>query len=262
MRDSIAVRWMLGVMLALASLGASAQGQSSRVATRPDVTVTVYWEASEGAKATVLLFPGGAGGFGKLADGKPSSQNFLVRSMAYFLANGFNVAIFGKPSDTGDLDYPDRVSDKHMADIRAVLDFVKQKSPAPIWMVGTSRGTVSTTAAAIRIPDPAIAGLVLTSSIVSYNKVGAVPRQDLSAIKLPVLLVHHSRDACRICDPSQVPGILNGLKNAAAKKLVMIDSGASPTGDACEALHWHGFIGAEKEAVDTIAGWIRQQSPQ
>ena len=261
MRDSIVIRWVLGLALALASLGACAQGPAFKVATRPDITTTVFWEAHEGAKATVLLFPGGGGGFGKLEGGKPSSQNFLVRSMQYFLANGFNVAIFGKPSDTDDLDYPDRVSDRHMADVRAVLDFVKQQSPAPIWIIGTSRGSVSATAAAIRIQDPGIAGLVLTSSVVSYKKVGAVPRQDLAAIKLPVLVVHNSRDACWVCNPSEVPAILRGLKNAAAKKEVMVDGGANPTGDACGALHWHGFIGMEKETVDIIASWIKQESP-
>lgn len=260
-RDSIAIRWTLGLALALSTLSASAQGQAFKVATRPDVKTGVFWEAREGAKATVLLFPGGGGGFGKVEDGKPSSQNFLVRSMQYFLANGFNVAIFGKPSDTDDLDYPDRVSDKHMADVRAVLDFVKQQSPAPIWIVGTSRGSVSATAAAIRIQDPRIAGLVLTSSVVSYKKVGAVPRQDLAAIKLPVLVVHNSKDACSVCNPAEVPGILSGLKNAAVKKLVMVDGGANPSGDECGALHWHGFIGAEKETVDTIGGWIRQENP-
>jgi pimeloyl-ACP methyl ester carboxylesterase len=259
-RDSIFIRWILAAALASASLGACAQGQAFKVATRPDIKTGVFWEAREGATATVLLFPGGGGGFGKLEDGKPSSPNFLVRSMQYFLANGFNVAIFGKPSDTDDLDYPDRVSDKHMADVRAVLGFVKQQSPAPIWIVGTSRGSVSATAAVIRIQDPRIAGLVLTSSVVSYKKVGAVPRQDLAAIKLPVLVVHNSRDACPVCSPHEVPGILGGLKNAAAKKLVMVDAGANPTGDECGALHWHGFIGAEKETVDIIGGWIRATS--
>ena len=44
---------------------------------------------------TVLLFPGGGGVFGKVEDGRATSNNFLVRSMSYFSANEFNVAIFG-----------------------------------------------------------------------------------------------------------------------------------------------------------------------
>lgn len=245
------------ILALLFCVAAGAQAQSLKIETRPGVQTGVYWEAREGATATVLLFPGAGGGFGKIEDGRPSSKNFLVRSVPYFLAQGFNVAIFGKPSDTDDLDYPDRIGDKHMTDVRAVIDFVKQKSAAPLWLVGTSRGSVSAAAAAIRFQDT-LAGLVLTSSVVSYKKVGAVPTQNLAAITVPVLVVHHSRDACAICAPHEVPGILKGLTRASDKKLIMIDAGANPSGDECGALHWHGYIGAEKETVDAIGGWIRQ----
>jgi pimeloyl-ACP methyl ester carboxylesterase len=147
----------------------------------------------EGAKATVFLFPGGAGGFGKFEDGKATGGNFLVRSAPYFIANGFNVAIFGRPNDM-ELGWAERTEPSHMTDVRAVLDFVKQKSTAPIWIVGTSRGTISAAASVIHIQDPAIAGLVLTSSVVKYDTPGTVPRQNLSAIKVPVLVYHHAKD--------------------------------------------------------------------
>lgn len=247
--------------LGLACLTASAEGQLYRVASRPAVTTAVYWEAREGAKATVLLFPGGGGGFGKIENGKPSSNNFLVRSMAYFLANGFNVAIFGRSGHGEALEYADRISEQHMADVRAVLEFAKTQASVPVWLVGTSTGTISATATAIKVHDPAIAGLVLTSSIVNFQKTGAVPTQDLAAITLPVLVLHHAKDACALCRPTDVPYILRGLKNARIKKEIMVDGGANPTGEVCDALHWHGFIGMEKEAVDLIGDWIRQTAP-
>ena len=98
---------------------------------------------------------------------------------------------------------------------------------------------------------------MLTSSIVSYATPGAVPRQDLKAIQMPVLVYHHAKDACKLCQPHEVEWILKGLSNASVKKLMMVDGGADPSGDACDARHWHGFIGMEREAVDQIAGWIR-----
>ena len=101
-----------------------------------------------------------------------------------------------------------------------------------------------------------IAGLVLTSSVVSYKKPGAVPKQELADIKIPVLVLHHAKDACSLCMPHEVPSILRGLKNASIKKEIMVSGGENPTGDACAALHWHGFIGMEQEAVDTIGRWI------
>lgn len=258
---SMTTRWLTALLLGALSFGAAAEGTLRKIPTRPDVRTTLFWEATDNPKATVLLFPGGDGGFGKVVDGRATGGNFLVRSAHHFRANGFNVAIFGRPSDTPDLDYPVRISEPHIADIRAVLDHLRKLSPAPVWLVGTSRGTISATAAAINLKDAGIAGIVLTSSVVSYSKVGAVPRQDLAAVTVPVLVLHHAKDACRVTLPHEVPFILRGLTNAPVKKVVIVDGGADPVGDPCEAMHWHGFIGMEEEAVNIIGNWIRNPAP-
>ena len=114
-----------------------------------------------------------------------------------------------------------------MTDVRKVLEFVKRKADVPVWMVGTSRGTVSVTAAAINMPD-AMAGVVPTSSVVSYKKPGAVPKQDLAAVTVPVLVFHHSKDACIHCRPDEVPAAFKGFRNAPVKKLIFVDGGGKP----------------------------------
>ncbi|MBV8604062.1 MAG: alpha/beta hydrolase, partial [Pelomonas sp.] len=173
-------------------------GELVNVPTRDGVTVDVFWQSTPGATATLLLFPGGGGGFGQVVDGKPTSENFLVRTEAGFAAHGFNIAIFGLPTDLRDLNYGARITDAHMRDIAQVVAFIKTRSDVPLWLVGTSRGTVSATAGAIRLKDAkdGIAGLVLTSSIVSFGKTGAVPKQDIGSLRVPVLVVHNRRDAC------------------------------------------------------------------
>ena len=206
---------------------------------------------------TLFIFSGGGGGFGRVEDGWPNSNNFLVRTSRLWVEQGFNLAIFGRPDDSEGLDYEDRISGAHLTDIQAVLEWVKKKSTAPIWIVGTSRGTVSTAFALINIADGQIAGGVVSSSVVSYKKAGALPRQDLDRIKLPMLVYHHEKDGCDICKPYEVPAIMKGLKNSPVKKLIMASAGANPTGSPCEANHWHGFIGMEAQAVSEIAGWIR-----
>lgn len=246
------------ILLSLSGSYAQAEGVLLKVPTRPGIKTTLFWEEAQTPSATVLLFPGGGGGFGTVQDGKAQGGNFLVRSASYFLTNGFNVAIFGRPSDMDDIGWTERTGADHLADVRTVLEYVKQKSPLPIWLVGTSRGTVSATAAAIQIRDPAIAGLVLTSSVVRFETPGSVVRQDLAAIRLPVLVYHHAKDGCKHCRPHEVPAILQGLKNASTKKLMLAEGGANPTGDVCAGQHWHGFIGMEQQAVDTITTWMRQ----
>ncbi len=144
---------MLRAMVAGLFIGivasAHAEGSLFKVPTRDGVATTLFWETAPDAKATVFLFPGGGGGFGKFEDGKATGGNFLVRSAPYFLANGFNVAIFGRPNDMDVLGWTERTEPKHMTDAAKVLEFVKQKSGLPVWIVGTSRGTVSATAMAI-----------------------------------------------------------------------------------------------------------------
>jgi pimeloyl-ACP methyl ester carboxylesterase len=149
-----------------------------------------------------------------------------------------------------------------MTDIQRLVAYLKTDSGLPVWLVGTSRGTVSATAAAIAFGNAELAGIVLTSSVVDYKKAGAVPTQDLAGIKIPVLVVHHESDACKVCRPYEVPAIIKGLKNAPFKKLVMVKGGSNPTGDACESFHYHGYIGMEQETVGVITNWIKQPTSQ
>ena len=58
-------------------------------------------------------------------------------------------------------------------------------------------------------------------------------------------------------NPINVSLITNGLSNAPIKKQIMVNGGANPSGDACAAMHWHGFIGMEREAVDIISNLIK-----
>ena len=232
------------------------RGYLERVETR-GVSVPIYAVWNKTAVATVVLYSGGGGGFGKIgADGWPSSMNFLIRSAKLFSAHPFNVILVGRATDVSTLDGPTRIGDDHDRDNQAIFRAIKAKNAAPIWLVGTSMGTISATAAAIRDSGSNIAGIVLTSSVTAYRVIGAVPSQDLARIKVPVLVLHHERDACKVCTPYEAKDIAAGLNNAPIKKTLLVSGGDGASGNPCEALHYHGFIGMEKEAVDLIANWI------
>jgi dienelactone hydrolase len=250
------MRLILTITILLLAATASAENDRLiKIDTRPGVSVSFYMMKRDGATATVVLLTGGAGGIG-MKNGQPSSSNFLVRSRDLFAAQGFNVTVVGKPSDKDDLDGTFRISAEHIEDLRRVVAFLKKDAAVPVWVVGTSMGTISATALATVVGPEEVSGIVLTSSV-TQKKTGAIPTQKLEAIRLPVLVVHHEFDECKICVPSEVSQIIRGLKDAPVKKEVYVKGGANPTGNPCEALHWHGFIGMEQEVVDMIANWIK-----
>jgi len=223
---------------------------------RGDARLPTYVMSNPEAIATIILLPGGDAGTGKIVDGKPASGNFLSRSRGRFFAENFNVLVVYRASDLSSLDYSYRVGKEHIAELTKVISYAKQTFSKPIWLVGTSRGTVSGAATAIALGDSQVQGLVLTSSVTS-KKTGAIATQNIAGIKIPTLVVHHKYDACRICVPHEASRITAELTSAPIKKFIMIEGGSDPEGDPCEARHWHGFVNYEKETVKIISDWIK-----
>ena len=256
---------MVRAFLAFAMLAAAAaQAADHLVAidTRPGARVAYWWMERPDARATLVLLPGGEGGIG-MRNGAPHSDNFLVRSRDYFADAGYNVAVVGKPSDRNDLDAQFRSTGEHVADLRAVVEKLKGFGK-PVWLVGTSLGTISAAAAASAEPPLPIAGIVLTSTVTGTNRYTAfsVPMLELSRVRVPVLVMHHREDSCEVCQPGEAHRVVEALVNAPVKKLLLVSGGSMfPTGPACQALHHHGFIGMEKEAVGYITAWIADPKP-
>jgi predicted alpha/beta hydrolase family esterase len=226
---------------------------------RSGASLPAYAMQHPQAIATLVLLPGGDAGSGKIINGKPTSGNFLSRSRDYFQAEGFNVVVAYRASDLRGLEHEYRTSKKHIAEIEKVVEFAKKEYGKPVWLVGTSRGSVSATATAIALGKTQVDGLVLTSSVTS-KKDGAISTQNIASIQMPTLVVHHKNDACHICVPEEARKIVNDLTKASAKKFILIEGGSDPEGEVCAAKHWHGFINFEKETVQAITAWIK--SPQ
>jgi pimeloyl-ACP methyl ester carboxylesterase len=238
----------------------AAESMLIKVPTRPGVTVPVYLMKQSNATATLALLPGGNGGIG-LKDEVPSSRDFLVQNRENFARQGFNVAVVGKPNDIGDLDLATRRGSNHLTDLRRIIEYLREATSLPVWLVGMSRGTVSATAAAAAYGSEDLAGIVLVSSITSTVLPYSVPRQRLDRIQIPVLVLHHEKDTCAIADPDGVAQVLSGLTSAPVAKAVLVNGGWGARGDPCTSSNWHGFSGMEREAVNLIARWIRQPEP-
>jgi hypothetical protein len=108
-----------------------------------------------------------------------------------------------------------------------------------------------------------IAGIVLSSSVTNTNRSTryTVTMLSLSKITVPVLVMHNKKDECEVCVPGMASQIYASLRNAPVKKLLLVEGGGGATGNQCDALHYHGYIGMEKEAVGYITDWIANPTP-
>ena len=258
---AVRARLFLSLLVWCVSAAAAAADRLVFADTRPGIRVGYWLMERPGATATVMLLPGGEGGIGAVKAEPPRSKNFLVRTRDMFADAGFNVAVIGKPSDQDDLTLAFRASADHVEDLRVIAARLRAQLGKPVWLVGTSRGSVSAAAAGAKLDPPAIAGLVLTSSV-TYSRSGvATPNLPLMDVRVPVLVMHHKRDACKDCDPREAHLITDRLTGAPVKKLLLVDGGGDPSGPVCEPMHYHGFIGMEAEAVKQITDFVKNPQP-
>lgn len=235
--------------------------QVADIPSRPGVTQRILVIKPEKPKAAVILFAGGDGGLTLEADGRipKLSGNFLVRSRQLFADQGLTTVVIDAPSDKQSYPFLSgyRQTNDHVADVKAVIAWLRQQEKIPVWLIGTSRGTQSAAHVATRLPlaDGGPDGIVLTASVVNDPRSRAVPEMALDRIRIPVLVAHHRQDSCRVCLYSDVPRLMERLTTPPRKELITFDGGIS-TGDPCEARAYHGFNGIESEVVQRIATWI------
>ena len=249
------------VLLMAASAAWAQSPQVVDVPSRTGVTQRILVITPDKPRAAVILFAGGDGGLTLEADGRipKLSGNFLVRSRQLFVEQGLSTVVIDAPSDKQSHPFLSgyRQTDDHVADVKAVIAWLRQQSKIPVWLIGTSRGTQSVGHIATRLPvnDGGPDGIVLTATIVNDPRSRAVPEMALDRIRIPVLVAHHRDDGCRACLYSDVPRLMEKLTTTPRKELITFDGGIS-VGDPCEARAYHGFNGIEGEVVQRIAAWI------
>ena len=235
-------------VLALIWLGNAALAQERvDLTTRPGVTQPVYLTTVANPTASVILFPGGSGIVAQVRN------NFLLRVAPRFTAQGMAVAVVDAPSDhLSGMGGQYRGTPAHATDIAAVVALVKSRTPAPVWLIGTSRGSVSAANGAASIGPPRVAGVVLTSSVWEGGMAGVA----LDQIRLPVLVVHNRDDGCRESPFGDTAAMMDRMRQATVKELLAVTGGSLRSG-ACEALSPHGYYDIEDRVVPPIIAWIK-----
>jgi len=243
-------------------LSAAAVARAQEIVTLPTrdgVTQSYLLTAPSGDKpaAAAILFPGGPGLIRLRSEGdriRLAEGNFLVRSRQLFVERGIATAVVDAPSDQPQgMDDWFRLGDKHAADIGRVADDLMRRFPGtPIFLVGTSRGSVSA-AATGRALGASVAGVALTSSMYVAARSGpALSGFDYIKIKAPVLLVHHAEDGC-LWTPYREA---RKLAETRQYQLISVSGGKPATSDPCEPFSAHGFLGKEPETVEAMVNWM------
>ena len=206
-----------------------------------------YVPAASAPVASVILFPGGNGVIAKIRN------NFLLRVRDRFAEQGLAVAVMDAPSDHADgMGPPFRSSALQAQDVAAIIAFLRGKAAVPVWLVGTSNGTISAANAAARLGPSQVAGVVLTSSVWSGG-LSAVP---LAEIAVPTLVVHNRDDGCSHSPFAGAEQAMPQLAHAPAKELIVM-SGGTAKSRPCEALSPHGYYQIEDQVVPPIILWIK-----
>ena len=232
-------------------------------------------QGAPGAGQIVLVLLAGGGGHLNLdAAGCPRALvgNSLVRSVPLFHAEGFATALVDAPSDhTGEDGLGGfRGEAQHAEDIGRVVTDLRERGNAGVWLVGTSRGTISAVNAASRLSPPAAPdGVVLTSvlSVGSPSRLRPWVRQTvfdlkLDAIRVPLLLVGHADDQC-FRSPARFMRDVATQTRSTRQQVVTVTGGpGSPAGapsglEACEGRTPHGFLGQEAEVAAGLARFVR-----
>jgi len=231
------------------------------IPTRPKVTQPfLLIRRTDHPVATVILFAGGHGRLGLSAQGMEWGEgNFLVRNRDRFAQQGFWVAVMDAPSDRPQGLWNFRASAAHAEDVRNVIAEFKKFTDKPVWLIGTSMGTVSAANAAARLKQDGPNGLVLTSTVTKESRqvTETINVVRLKDIRVPTLVVHHKQDGCVVTPYELAVALMRSLTHAPKKELLAFSGGGVSVLDPCEGASSHGFLGLDAEVVAAIAGWIK-----
>lgn len=225
---------------------------------RPQVSESFFIEGLGEAspRAIALLYSGGYGVVRlRMEDGVPKFQqgNFLVRSRGEFIRNGVLPVIVDVPSDwAGGVSDRYRRSEEQVTDARAVLAEIRRRFPGvPVFIVTTSRSTLSGATLGRALAPGEIAGVVLSSSMVAPGGAWeSLVGFDFKSIRSALLFVHHHDDGCRATPYYAAERAARGFT------LISVGGGLPATSGPCEPFAAHGFYGKESAVVDAIAGWM------
>jgi hypothetical protein len=217
----------------------------------------LYSPARRDTKGIIVMFPGGTGEIDIEKSGRvKNAKNFVVRSDDLWRERGYGIVLVdalehqsmrGQRSSTAYADLTKRI-----------IEFARRQANVPVWVLGTSQGSIAAMNAASHAGVTQIAGLILTESVSilggSHETVFDAHPED---VHVPSLVVANVDDRCNVAPPSMAQSIAQAIRHAPTTVLT-VSGGEQRSRDDCASLSPHGYYGIEEKVVDNIVDWMQK----
>lgn len=220
----------------------------------------VLYLSPEHPWATVVMLPGGAGDVGIGRDGEiRHPDNFVVRSRTLWTDKGVAVVI-PDTIDRANL-RGERSSPRYAELVDSLIAFASARSQVPVFLLGTSQGSIAAMNGAAQAKPGTLAGVVLTESV---SRMGGshetVFDAHPEAVHVPALVVANRDDICKVAPPDDARRIAAAMTASPGVEVLMVTGGVAASKRPCGSLSPHGYYGIESEVVDDIVRWMRQHT--
>ena len=218
----------------------------------------VLYDAPARPRATLVMLPGGTGEVGVRRDGDlRHDNNFVVRTRAAWVGRGYAVLI------------PDTIDQTNLRGVRSstaygrvveeLAAYAHTQADAPVFLIGTSQGTIAAMNGAAHARPGAVAGVILTEAVSVPGRLSAetVFDADPQNVRIPALVVANRDDACDVAPPSMALRIVAAMTRSPEARVLMVSGGVQRSDKACGSLSPHGYYGIEGQIVAVLSAWLR-----
>ena len=219
-------------------------------------TTTAYWPCPD-SKAILIFLPGGDGSF-NIGSKNPKTPSWVLSKLydASQFSPGLDLVFLDSPYSLGwqGGNIAPRYTKDHLSRMLSVIQFYKDKTSKPLYLIGHSNGAVSLSAFLNQSPEnqKLLAGVIFSGSRNETNLDGP--------LSIPILLLHHEDDAnVRWTSYWQAERLYKKIKavNSATTEFSTVHGGESG-GDPSTSGH-HMYQGSLDEAANYIWNFIFKQ---
>ena len=222
------------------------------------LTQRVLYDAPPRPRATLVMLPGGSGDVGVRQDGDlRHDDNFVVRTRGDWVARGYAVLI------------PDTIDEANLRGVRSspayadlvdgLATYAHSQARGPVFLIGTSQGTIAVMNGAGRSRPGLVSGVVLTESVSVPGRLSSETVFDANPqdVRVPALVVANRDDSCDVAPPTMAPRIAAAMSRSPDVRVLVVSGGIQRSEKACGSLSPHGYYGIEGQVVSSVSRWLQ-----